>query len=71
MDSDDKPVVEFAVTDIDYVGVSQGEQATLNVIFDCSGAHHVALKMSPKIVSLLETRLSQVRDELASRRSLQ
>lgn len=67
MDDDDKPVRQYQTTGIDYVGVEPSDGGQVIVLFDCEGEHHVAVRLPPAVVSLLETRLEQVREELAKR----
>lgn len=64
-----KPVIVFEVTDIDFVGVDPGINGAVRILFDTSEKHaqHIALVLPPEVVAKLETRLEQVRQELAKR----
>ncbi|MCO5157600.1 MAG: hypothetical protein M9945_12770 [Aquamicrobium sp.] len=65
---DDKPVIEYEATGIDYVGVSSADAGDMIVLFNCAGKTNVAVRLPTEVVSLLEDRLEAARKSQAARR---
>ena len=62
----EKPVIEVAVTGIDYVGVDVAS-GLVKILFETTSPQEIAVSLPAAIVSLLETRLAEVREEQRSR----
>ena len=63
--SDDKPIVELSVTDVDLVAVQPGIQGGLRVLLCTDHAQDVALILPPKVVAILESKLAAAREHQA------
>ena len=63
--SDDKPVVEFSVNDVDSVWVEPGIQGGLRILLGTDHAQDVALTLPPKVVAMLESKLAEAREHQA------
>lgn len=63
--SDDKPIIEFSVTDVDMVAVEPGAQGSVRVLLCTDHAQDVALILPPKALATLETKLEAVRERQA------
>ena len=63
--SDEKPVVEFSITDVDLVAIQPGIQGGLRVLLCTDHAQDVALILPPKVLAILESKLEAAREHQA------
>ena len=69
--SDDKPVVEVSVTDVDFVAVEPGLQGGLRILLLTNHAQHLALILPPRVLATLESKLAEARELQAKSSGIQ
>jgi len=69
--SDDKPIVEFSVNDVDALAVQPGIQGGLRILLCTDHAQDVALILQPKAVATLESMLAAAREHQAKSSGIQ
>ncbi len=69
--SDDKPVVEFYVNDVDSVWIEPGIQGALRVLLCTDHAQDVALRLPLRVLAILESKFEEVRASQQKSSSIQ
>ena len=60
--SEDKPVIEVGITDVDSAFIEPGVQGGLRLLLCTNVAHDLALKIPAKVLAKLETKLAEARE---------
>ena len=61
-DNEDKPVVEFEITDLDSVWAPPDGQGHVKILLCTAGTYEIALKLPPAVLAKLETKLAKLRE---------
>jgi hypothetical protein len=61
-DNDDKPVVEFEITDLDSVWAPPDAQGNVKILLCTAETYEIALKVPPATLAKLETKLAKLRE---------
>jgi hypothetical protein len=61
-DNNDKPVVEFEITDLDSVWVPPNAQGHVKILLCTAQTYEIALKVPPATLAKLESKLAKLRE---------
>ena len=63
--SDDKPVMELDITDINSIWIPPNVQGEVRIVLCTAQSHDISLKLPPEVLAKLETKLLQAREAQA------
>ena len=69
--SDDKPVIEFSINDVDSLWAEPGIQGGLRILLSTDHVQDVTLILPPKVVARLESKPADAREHQATLSGIQ